>query len=286
MPHGGLAEVELPQPVVEIMGTYLDSARMLGERTAELHLALAGDPENPAFAPETFTSHYVARPVPVDAQHRHPQPPRPAQAACRNLPPEVAELAQQVIDREPEIMDCYRGLLEQRLSAKRIRCHGDFDLTQALYTGRDIVLIDFEGDPGRTVSERTIKRSGLRDVAGMMRSFHYAAWAGLHDHVPARRHGNRDASSDFEPWARLWYRAISLEYLRAYHGDIELPTDRSRSPRRRSASCCPPICSTKPCRNSASELADRPDWLHVPLSGILSLLQVLDPPSAGKPEKP
>jgi maltose alpha-D-glucosyltransferase / alpha-amylase len=136
VPRANFADSRLPEPVIELMGTYLDSARILGERTAELHLALAGDPENPAFASENFTSHYV-RGLFQSMRNTATHNLRGLRKHLAGLPPGVAGLAQQVIDREPEILECYRGLLEHRLKAKRIRCHGDFDLSQALYTGRE-----------------------------------------------------------------------------------------------------------------------------------------------------
>jgi maltose alpha-D-glucosyltransferase/alpha-amylase len=189
----------------------------------------------------------------------------------------VAQLARQVIALEPEILECHRALRDQRLSARRIRCHGDLDLTQVLFNGRDFILIDFEGDPAAPVSERTIKHSALRDVAAMMRSFHYAAWAGLCDHV--QRGGlESDCIDTFEPWARLWYRAVSLAYLRAYlarantDGALALAPEEVRI-------MLPAYLFNEAMQELGRELASRPDWLHVPLRGILSLLGLLLPPA-------
>ena len=276
VPLTGLSTSEVPPSVLTVLGTYLDSARVLGERTAELHLALASDPENKAFAPESFTSHYV-RGLFQSMRNATTHNLRNLSKLLKSLPPDVAGLARQVIDREPEILACYRALREQRLSARRIRCHGDLDLSQALYTGKEFILIDYEGDPASPVSERTIKRSALRDVAGMMRSFHYAAWAGLYDYVQ-RGCLDPDCIHLFEPWARLWYRATSLEYLRAYLAKTNASATLAQ-PEEEVRIMLPAYLFNEAMHELGSELATRPNWLHVPLRGILSLLEILNTPA-------
>ncbi len=265
-----------PQPVVDIMDTFLESARMLGGRTAELHAALASEPEDPAFAPESFTSHYV-RGLFQSMRTTTTHSLRALRKQLPELPPRVASLAREVLDRELEVVSRYQALQEQRLNTKRIRCHGDFHLSQVLFNGKDFSFIDFEGEPSTPVSERTIKRSPLRDVAGMIRSFHRAAWNGLFD--LAQRGGiETDRLPELEPWVRLWYRAVSLEFLRAYLARAEeegkLPLTEEEV-----TVMLPAYLFHEAMRELGHELATRPDWAHVPLRGVLSLLDILQPPS-------
>jgi maltose alpha-D-glucosyltransferase/alpha-amylase len=274
----GLRQRDLPPAVNAVVGTYLDSARLLGVRTAELHHTLAAETENKEFAPEPFTPHYV-RGVFQSMRNVTTHNLRRLRKQLKTLSPAVAALAQQVMDREPEILDRYRMLRERRLHARRIRCHGDFDLSQAIYTGKDFVLIDFEGDPALPVSERAIKRSPLRDLAGMVRSFHYAAWTGLHDHVQ-RGSLAADALHTFEPWARLWYRSVSREFLRAYLATLGTAGPLTQ-PEEEFMVMLPAYLLNEAMHELGHELAHRPDWLHVPLIGVLNLLDSLNPAAPG-----
>lgn len=273
VPLPDLGEGDLPQAVVGIMGTYLESARVLGERTAELHLALSSDTEDRSFSPESFTSHDVRGLFQSMRTHTLHQ----LRNLCKHLPalpPDVADLARQVIAREAAILACYHALQQRRLSAKRIRCHGDLDLGQVLYTGKDFIFIGFEGDPSLPVSERTIKRSPLRDVAGMIRSFHCAAWTGLSDLV--ERGGlEPDRVPILEPWVRLWYRAISLEYLRAYIGKTH-GSETLAQPEEEFRIMLPAYLLNGAVHDLGSDLASHPERLHIPLNGILSLLDMIE----------
>jgi maltose alpha-D-glucosyltransferase/alpha-amylase len=267
----GLVGDVLDAPVASTVGTYLDSARVLGERTAEMHLVFAAETEDRQFAPEPFTPHYV-RGLFQSMRNLANQNFRQLRKGLRLLPPETAALARTVCDREPEILECYRTLYRSRLTARRIRCHGDFHLGQLLYTGKDFVLIDFEGDPALPASERIIKRSPLRDVAGMVRSFHYVAWAGLHEHAQ-RGSLDPDRLQPFEPWAWLWYRAVSLAYLRAYFARMTASEVLPQSEQELRLMLRAYLLNHA-VHEIGVELAARPDWLHVPLRGILSLLDV------------
>src|SRR4029079_4213144 len=113
------------------------------------------------------------------------------------------ETADQLIDRESELLAKFSRLLQMKIDAQRTRCHGDFHLGQTLFTGKDFVIIDFEGEPERPVSERRIKASPLRDVAGMIRSLHYASHAAVRGQAPTLLVGH-SAHFTAEQWAGYW----------------------------------------------------------------------------------
>jgi maltose alpha-D-glucosyltransferase / alpha-amylase len=273
VPLPDLGAGELPQAVVEIMGTYLETARVLGERTAELHLALSSDTEDKRFSPEPFTSHDVRglfQSMRTNTLHKL----RNLRKRLPALPPELSDLARLVIAREGEILACYHALQQRRLTAKRIRCHGDFDLTQVLYTGKDFVFTGFEGDLSSPVSERAIKRSPLIDVAGMIRSFHCAAWTGLAD-LEERGGIEPDRIPILEPWLRLWYRAISLEYLRSYLGKTH-GSGTLEQPEEEIHIMLPAFLLNGAMHELDNELTNNFARMHIPLNGILSMLEILE----------
>src|SRR5216117_3969702 len=121
-----------------------------------------------------------------------------------SLPNGAQGEAQRVLDLEERLHRRFRLLRDSKISGLRIRCHGDYHLGQVLYTGKDFVIIDFEGEPARSLGERRIKRSFLRDVAGMIRSFDYATCSALLRELEL---GNLAAEqlSAIEPWTRFWY---------------------------------------------------------------------------------
>ena len=203
-----------PTETSDQVGTYLESARLLGERTAELHLALASDDEGGEFTIEPMTPHYL-RGVFQSMRSLAVQNLRLLRKSIKTLPPDLAPVAQQVVELEPVILQHYRQLVDQRFEAGRIRIHGDCHLGHILWTGRDFVFLDFEGDGDAPISERRIKRSPLCDVARMVRSFHHAAYAGF-DHQVELGVIVRENLPKLEPWVRYWNRAVSRAYVQAY----------------------------------------------------------------------
>ncbi|MCU0550373.1 MAG: maltose alpha-D-glucosyltransferase [Leptolyngbya sp. Prado105] len=159
-----------------VQSTYLANIQLLGQRTAELHLALASDSENPDFKPEPFTSLYQ-RSIYQYARNLTGK----VFLALRNQLHQIEDplLARDVLELYEPCLVQFRSILDQKITALRTRYHGDYHLGQVLYTGKDFVLIDFEGNTSRSLSDRRIKRSPLRDVAGMMQSFHVAAETAL-----------------------------------------------------------------------------------------------------------
>src|SRR5438552_688815 len=156
-----------------IGGVYPEKAMLLGQRTAELHRALAISPDERGFAPEQFNA-MVQRSVYQNMRASL----RRAFALLQKKLPDLSEAfreeAKQVLATESRIHEREKRLLDRKANAAKIRIHGDYHLGQVLYTGKDFVILDFEGEPARALSERKLKRSALRDVAGIMRSFQYA----------------------------------------------------------------------------------------------------------------
>ena len=269
--HGArVTEPEAPEELQELVGTYLESARLLGERTAELHLALAADAEDPSFAPEPFTAHYV-RGLFQSLRNLAMQNLRLLRKQLKSLPAGVVPLAERVLGLEGDIVQRYRPLFEQRIAARRIRVHGDYHLGQVLWTGKDFVILDFEGEPAVALSERRIKRSPLRDVAGMMRSFHYAAYAGLYQHVE-RGSLPPENLTGFEPWARCWNRVVGGAFLRSYLGAMGSSEVLPSSTEHRQVMLQAYVLN-KAVYELGYELNNRPDWLRIPLQGILELME-------------
>jgi len=213
-PGGPPQGLPSPELIRELVGSYLESARLLGTRTAELHRELAASAEDPVFAPEPFTDFYrhglyhglltkLGRAMDY------------LQRSLARVPEAVRGDAAKVLDSQDAIRQHYRFLRDQRLFAARIRIHGDFHLGQVLYTGKDFVIIDFEGDPERPLSERRIKRSPLQDVAGMVNSFYRASHGVLFGETPGVI-PRPETLEALEAWAKFWYRTVSVEYLNAY----------------------------------------------------------------------
>ena len=216
MPVGPLklSQHGLPAEDADHIGTYLESARLLGVRTAELHLALASGGTGEEFLVEPMTANYL-RGVFQSMRSLALQNLRLLRKQIKTLPPDLTPVAQRVTELEPVILQHYRQLVDQRFESGRIRIHGDCHLGQILWTGRDFVFLDLEGDVTLPISERRIKRSPLRDAARMVRSFHHAAYAGfrLQADLGVISHENLPK---FEPWVRHWSRAVSRAYLQAY----------------------------------------------------------------------
>jgi len=197
--------------VGDLIGAYRDVGGLLGRRTAELHLALASAPEDPAFAPEPFSS-FDRRSVYQSLRNLTGTVLRNMRAELPHLAHHQAEAARTILGREADILKRFEPLLSRKLTSLRLRCHGDYHLEQVLNTGKDVVILDFEGDRSRALSERRRKRTPLRDVASMVHSFHHAAFTTLYDTTVVRE---PDRAIVF-PWAIQWYTWVSAAFMRAY----------------------------------------------------------------------
>lgn len=246
--------------------TYADIAALLGRRTAELHSALAARTDHPAFCPEPFT---------LERQKvLHASVLRQAEASFAVLEQQLGRfsrvdqaLGAAILAGRARIPRRIGWLCERRIEAARIRTHGDYHLGQVLWTGSDVVIIDFEGEPGRSNSERREKQSALRDVAGMLRSFHYAARTGGAERLASTdrpgfgsclRRGIRQASG-----------AFMNAYLRTVAGAPFLPKAELDL-----HNLLQFHLLEKALYELHYELNNRPDWVSLPLAGLAELLGV------------
>jgi maltose alpha-D-glucosyltransferase/alpha-amylase len=133
----------------------------------------------------------------------------------RSLDSASAQSAARILTHPERIESRLEAFLKRKLSVVRIRCHGNLHLGQILYTGKDFVIIDFDGEPARPLSERRRKRTAMRDLATMLRSFHRAAFGTLAEQTRGGALGERDFAS-MEQWARLWQTSTSRAFLTEY----------------------------------------------------------------------
>ncbi|HEV2382297.1 MAG TPA: putative maltokinase [Terriglobia bacterium] len=268
MPRPELSQDATPA-VAERIGSYLESADLLGRRTAELHAALASDVTDSDFAPEPFTPEYqrsLYASMLGLVQHNLGL----LRDRSQDLTGQDRELARLVLGRENELRAGLSKILDRRMTSLRIRVHGDYHLGQVLYTGSDFVIIDFEGEPARPLHERRLKLSPLKDVAGMLRSFHYAAHSGV---LECAGGGEKEATQnrDFDAWARYWQTHVSGAFLRSYlksaAGAAFMPNDPEELRLLLDVSIL-----EKAIYELGYELNNRPSWVGIPLEGILETL--------------
>ncbi len=249
-----------------IGGIYPEKAALLGRRTGELHLALASAPDDKLFAPEPFNA-MAQRSAYQNMRALLRRNFALLQDKIVDLPEAFRDEAKQVLASEKEIHEREKRLLDRKTNAAKIRIHGDYHLGQILYTGKDFVILDFEGEPARPLSERKLKRSALRDVAGMMRSFQYAAYSGLWQ--PNMR---AEDVPFLERWADLWYRQSSSVFLQSYlkttTGAVFIPKNSEDLQIMLEA-----YLLDKAVYEIGYELNNRPDWVVIPIRGIKHILQ-------------
>ncbi len=263
-----LALEPVPAVVMELTGSFLEMARLLGTRTAELHLALASG-TTPEFVPEPFTDFYrqsLYHGMLGQAGRSFEQ----LRESLSSLPEQARQEAKKLLEQEREVRGIFKSLRDRRISSIRTRIHNDFHLGQVLYTGKDFVIFDFEGDPNRPVGERRIKLSPVRDVASMLRSFHYAAGSVQFGQVP----GVVPQASNLgmlQNWASFWYRWVGASFLSGYlqaAGRVGLIPE-SRDEFRIILNA---YMLERALIEVRYETRRRSEWVRVPIAGIFELL--------------
>ncbi len=262
-------DAEAPPEAREMIGAYLESAKLLGRRTAEMHLVLSHNVTDPNFAPEPFTDFYrqsvyhgmlaqAGRSLTLLKQR------------LKTLAEPTLSDAKRILSLEAEIRKRFQLVRDRKIDVVRIRCHGDLHLEQVLYTGKDFYIIDFEGDATRPISERRMKRSALQDVSGMLRSFSYAAHAVLYGEVAGVLARPEDWAT-LEEWIRYWTRWVGVAFLREY---LAVSGDAPYLPKTRESVAIMLLAYTlnRMMHELVEELTNRPNWVRVPVRGILQFM--------------
>ncbi len=261
-------EIEGTSPDLErlIAGLHLEMMRLLGIRTAEMHLALASVPDDPNFAPEPYSVLYqrsLYQSMRSQVKTVFPL----LRANLRKLPVSVAAEAKELLAAENALLECQARILEKKLVEMKIRVHGDYHLGQVLFTGKDFIIIDFEGEPARPSGERRLKRSPLKDIAGMMRSFHYAGYTALFQ----QGHIRAEDQPLLGPWVDLWTGYVTNTFLKSYFeavkGSVLLPNYGSDTEVLLQA-----LLLEKAVYELGYEINNRPDWVLIPIRGITTIL--------------
>jgi maltose alpha-D-glucosyltransferase / alpha-amylase len=269
-----LIRVDPPAQVLELLGEHLQWAALLGVRTAEMHAALARSEGRGGqdFDSEPFTG-LSQRSLYQSMRNTGQQTLQLLRARLGALPEQVRVEARTLLDRGDEVLARLRLIKERKIDATRIRCHGDYHLGQVLWTGKDFLIIDFEGEPARSLGERRLKRSPMRDVAGMLRSLQYASFSALQQQVERGTIPGGCTREDCEPQARFWDAWMSSSFLRSY-----LRTARDGGggfiPEREEdlGLLLEAFLLDKAIYEIGYELNSRPDWVQIPIRAILHLL--------------
>jgi trehalose synthase-fused probable maltokinase len=246
----------------EIETAYLARAAQLGRHTGALHRALAVATAEADFAAEPLVAHDFAE-LAATVRNTADEVFAGLRTRLATLDPATRETAAAVLAAGPELAARIASLAAQPVTATKIRTHGDYHLGQVLNTGEDFLIIDFEGEPAKPLAERRRKRSPLRDVAGMLRSFHYAAHSALGEFAPQR--------AQLEPAAERWHERARLAFLHAWTAETRgasfIPMNPTEELRLLDA-----FLLEKALYEVVYELNNRPTWLGIPLRGVAKVL--------------
>ncbi len=253
----------------EFLGPLMADTRLLGQRTGEMHLALSSAPDHPVFGTESISTLQM-RSVYQSIRSTVKTSIALLRRRKAHLHEEDAALVDELITRETAILDQIKAVMAEKIIVDRIRIHGDYHLGQVLYTGKDFVIIDFEGEPQRPLSERRLKRLALRDVAGMVRSFHYALlMASRQIDGSGWDDGRRQHLID---WTQTIHRWLTAELVAGYREVVGtssiVPADPDQF-----RELLDVLIVEKAAYELEYEVNNRPDFVSVPLSGILDTLR-------------
>ncbi|MGD0890510.1 MAG: maltose alpha-D-glucosyltransferase [Terracidiphilus sp.] len=279
-----LDDFEPFREALENAGPSIKAVALLGRRTAEMHLALATSTDDPAFSVEPFTPEDLLRDVRrIEVQITAAL--ESVKAKIPTLDDQTASDAGLLLSRRLALFARANSITRIAAAGQRIRIHGDYHLGQTLRTSAasngfaidsgtddgDFVLLDFEGEPARLLSERRQKQSPLKDVAGMIRSLSYAAHSGLDQFLKTNdRVQHAIDSQNLAAWADFWQNSASCEFLRAYRKTIAVNPTLLPSAQD-SQALLEAYLLEKSLYELLYELNNRPSWLRIPLAGILAL---------------
>jgi maltose alpha-D-glucosyltransferase / alpha-amylase len=258
---------DVPSLVQKLIGsvTY-ERVTLLARRTAEMHLALSLEPEDADFQPERFTQNYQRS---IYSGHRKlvAEKFNALEQRIPKLPEHIRGEALQILDLKDQIIEAFEEIFKEKIEASKTRIHGDYHLGQVLFNGKDYFIIDFEGEPMHAISERRLKKTPFKDVAGMMRSFHYAAYGQL----VLNQNYRKEDMPFLEQWALQWYHYVSQFYLTAYldrcgEANFMPPDEAGKQMLLRT------YMLEKAIYEVGYEMNARPDWLRVPMRGVLYVM--------------
>ena len=255
-----------PESYQAVAGYTLNLAAQLGARTAEMHLTLASDDRNPAFIPEAYTPFYQ-RSLFQSFRNLTDRTLSQLKQSLPILEGSARELAEVVLKQEADIYERFNFIKSTAIDALRTRTHGDYHLGQTLFSGADFYIIDFEGEPARGIGERRLKVSPLKDVAGMMRSFDYASEFYMKEYMLRTEDRAR-----MEPSMKAWSEWMNNSFLNSYLDKMEnsgiLPKDIQKL-----ENLLRVFVLEKALYEVGYELRSRPQWVDIPLRGVLSCLK-------------
>ncbi len=259
---------DLPDHIKALFNTSVArQAELIGERTAEMHLLLASATHAPDFKPEPYTLHYQ-RSIYSSLSTLVRESFENLEKHIHSLPDDVQQAARKVLEMKGTILQSMKVVYDHKMELLKIRIHGDYHLGQILFTGKDLMILDFEGEPAKRYSERRLKFSALKDVAGMIRSFHYAAFASLF----LDGHTREGDIQQLIPYSEMWSYYMSGFFLRAYlekvQGSALIPDAEEDI-----ETLIHIFLLSKAFYELNYELNNRPDWVMIPLKGILSIFK-------------
>ncbi len=257
----------IPEDFKELIdASTAEQAALLGVRTGEMHIALSSG-TTPEFKPEPYSLHYQ-RSLYAGLQSLVRSTFLSQTKNLQKLDDLARTRALEVLNLKDDILGVLRQIYSRKIDVTKIRIHGDYHLGQVLYTGKDFVITDFEGEPARSYSERRLKRSPLRDVAGMIRSFHYAAFGSL----VLDSHIRQEDFSKLIPFVEQWYHYMSGFFMKAYLNTVEghafVPTNKEDL-----ETLLRTFLLEKALYELNYELNNRPGWVLIPLRGIKELMR-------------
>jgi len=254
--------------LIELAGDFFfEMAYLLGQRTAEMHIALASNTEKAEFRPEPFSKLYQ-RAIYQSMRSLASAALKTLKRRMRTLPDTVAEQAELLLPLEKTVQMLMNRITKEKINTQKIRIHGDYHLGQVLFTGKDFQIIDFEGEPMRPLSERRLKRSPFRDLAGMLRSFDYAISCRLKDRLTVRPQDE----PRLLPWRKVWLASVSNIFLSGYvqtAGAAPFIPDSEAS----ATKLLHGFLLEKAFYELNYELNNRPDWIDIPITGILEMIE-------------
>jgi maltose alpha-D-glucosyltransferase/alpha-amylase len=268
-PAGSPLDVEyedIPPVMQEIIGRhFMDNVRLLGQRTAEMHLALASSSKS-VFQPEPFSKLYQ-RSLYQSLRGKALRELQFIEKNKKKLSEKEQTALGEILGQRNDILDRFKRVSHEKIDASKIRIHGDYHLGQVLYTGKDYIVIDFEGEPSRPPSERRLKYSAFRDVAGMVRSYHYAVYSALFHHERVRP----EDREFLQMWVEPWYNYVSGIFLTGYLKTVE-GANFVPSHNRDIEILLNAFLLDKAIYELGYEMNNRPDWVIIPLNGIKKVL--------------